>query len=105
MWNQMEINWHLVTLFTMQYKHLMDGINHDFMSSHIKKLKSATVSMNTVSIPNISIKFWTCKSEFSLIKFLCSLTPPKITRQRPFELTYIDYDLIKDEIGSMERVE
>ena len=58
MWNQMKINWHLVILFAMQYIHILDGINHDFMSSHIKN-KIVNVSMNTVYIPNIDIKVWT----------------------------------------------
>ena len=36
MWNQMENNWNLATLFEMQYINLVDGINHDFMSIHEK---------------------------------------------------------------------
>ena len=32
-------------------------------------------------------------------------TQPEITRQRPFELTDIEYDLIKGEIANMERFE
>ena len=35
-WNKMEINWHPVTLFPMQYIYLMDGINHVFILSHVK---------------------------------------------------------------------
>ena len=37
--------------------------------------------------------------------FLRSLTQPKIKRQRPFELTEIEYYLIKDAIASMECVD
>ena len=62
----------------------------------ILKQKSVTVSMNTVAIPNIDFKVWTRKSKFPPGNYLCSLTPTKITRQRPFELIDIDYDLIKD---------
>ena len=36
MWNQMEINWHLVTLFAMKYIHHLEFINQVFMSIHIK---------------------------------------------------------------------
>ena len=35
-WNQMETNWKPVTLFAMEYIHLLDGINRDFMSSNVK---------------------------------------------------------------------
>ena len=35
-WNQKEINWHMVTLFAIKYIHLLEGINHNFMSIHIK---------------------------------------------------------------------
>ena len=55
MWNQMEFNYHIVALFVMQYIHIMDVINHVFMSSH-EKTKTVTVSMRTVSIPNIDVK-------------------------------------------------
>ena len=34
-----------------------------------------------------------------------SLTQNSITRQIPFDLTYIDYDQIKDDIARMARVE
>ena len=61
--------------------------------------------MNIVAIPNIDVKVWTWKREFPQGDFLHSLTQPKITRQRPFELTDIEYDLIKDKIPNMERVE
>ena len=88
MWNQMEINWYLVTLFLMQYINILDGINHNFMSSHIK-IKSVTVSMNAVAIPNIDVKVWARKSELLQWNLLPSLTQPKITRQRPLEVTYI----------------
>ena len=35
MWNQMEINWHVLTLFAIQYINLLDGINQFLMSSLI----------------------------------------------------------------------
>ena len=35
-WNQMEINYHMMILFAMQYIHNLGGINHIFMSSHVK---------------------------------------------------------------------
>ena len=61
--------------------------------------------MNTVSIPNLDIEVWTRKRDSTQGNFLCSLTQTQITRQRPFKLTDIDYDLIKDEIARVERVE
>ena len=54
-----------------------------------------TVSIWKVAIPNTDIRVWTRKSELPQKSFLRSLTQPNITRQRPFELTYIDYDQIK----------
>ena len=57
--------------------------------------------MNTVYIPNIDVKVWTHRSEFPQDNFLGSLTQTKISIQRPFELTDIDYDQIKDEIASI----
>ena len=50
------------------------------------------------------INFWTRKSDFSQSNFLRYLTQPKITRQRPFKITDIEYDQIKDESERMERV-
>ena len=61
--------------------------------------------MNTVAIPNLDVKVWTQKNELSKGNLLRSLTQPEITRQRPFKLTYIEYDKINDEITSMELVE
>ena len=87
----METNWRLVTLFAMQYT----GIDHNFMPIHIKN-KSVTVSMNIVSIPNLGVRVWNRKSELPQRNLLRCLTQPKISRQRPFELTYIEYDIIKD---------
>ena len=52
--------------------------------------------MNTVAIPNIQIKVWNRKSDLPQGDFLRSLTPPKITRQRTFELKEIQYDIIRD---------
>ena len=46
-----------------------------------------------------------CKSEFPQGNFLRSLTQPEITRQRPFELTNIEYDQIKDEISRVWHVD
>ena len=51
--------------------------------------------MNTVDITNIDVKFWSRKIDFTQGNFLRSLTPPKITRQRPFKLTDIEYDKMK----------
>ena len=65
------------------YIYLLDGINHDFISIQIKIV---TVSMNTVDIPSIDVKVWTRKSELRQGNFLRSLTSPKITRQRTFEV-------------------
>ena len=62
-------------------------------------------SINIFYIPNIDVNVWTRKSEFPQDNFLNFLTKPEITRQRPFELTDIDYDLIKDEILRMECVD
>ena len=36
MWNNMEINWHLVTLSEIQYINLLEVMNNDFMSIYIK---------------------------------------------------------------------
>ena len=59
--------------------------------------EGVTVSMNTVAITNLEVKVWTRKSELPQGNFLHSLTPPKITRLRPFELTDTEYDIIRDE--------
>ena len=64
-----------------------------------------TVSINILDFPNIDVEVWTQESEFQQGNFLRYLTQPKITRQRPFELTYIDYDRIKNEISGVEYVE
>ena len=63
------------------------------------------MSINTVDIPNIDVKVWTRKSEVPQGNLIRSLTKTEITRQRPFGLTYIEYDQIKYEIARMERVE
>ena len=55
-----------------------------------------TVSIYMVAIPNIDVKVWTRKSDLPQVNLLRSLTQPKITRQRPFELTDLEYDKIKD---------
>ena len=75
MWNKMEIKYHLVTLFSMHYIHLVYIINHTFISSHIKD-KTVTVSMRIVSIPSIDIKVWARKSELPPGNFLRYLTQP-----------------------------
>ena len=56
-----------------------------------------TGSMNTVAIPNLDVTVWTQKSELTQGNLPRSLTQPKITRQRSFELKDIEYDQIKDE--------
>ena len=66
---------------------------------------SVTVSIEIVSIINLDVKVWTQKSELPEGIVLSSLTQPKITGQRPFELTYIEYDLINNEILIMKCVE
>ena len=53
----------------------------------------------------MDVQVWTHKSELPQGNFLRYLTQTEITRQRAFKLTYIEYDLIKDEIESMECVE
>ena len=60
-----------------------------------------TVSMDTVSIPNLDIKVCIHKSEVPQWNLLRSLNQPKITRQSHFKLTETECDLIKDEITSM----
>ena len=52
--------------------------------------------MNTVSIPNLDVKVWTWESELPQGNFPRFLTQPEIKIPRPFELTEIWYDLIKD---------
>ena len=61
--------------------------------------------MRKVDIPNIDGKVWNRKSDSPQRNFLRSLTQPEIKIQRPFKLTDIDFDIIKDEIITMERVE
>ena len=51
--------------------------------------KKVNMSMHTVAIPNIDVKFWTRKSEFPPGGLLRSLNQPKVTRHGPFELTDI----------------
>ena len=52
--------------------------------------------MNAVAISNIDVKVWARKSELLQWNLLPYLTQPKITRQRPLEVTYIDYNLMKE---------
>ena len=61
--------------------------------------------MNKGYIPNTDVRFWTQERELPQGNFLCSLTQPKITRQRHLELTDIDYYIIKYYITRTERVE
>ena len=58
--------------------------------------------MRIVDIPNIDIKVWTQKSEVPQMDLLRSFTQLGNIRQRPFELTGIEHDTIKDEIARME---
>ena len=97
--DQMEINWHLVKflLFIMQYIHPLDTINNEFMSSHIKNKKVWPYQWT-------QLLFQTQKRDFPQGSFLRSLTQPGITRQRNFELTDIEYDLINDELARIEHV-
>ena len=90
----MEINWNLVNLFAMQYIHPLEGINHDFMTNHIKT-KSMTLSINAVAIQNLDVNVWTWKTESPHRNFLRYVTQLETIRQRPFELTNIEYYLIK----------
>ena len=41
-----------------------------------KRLKSVTMSMRTVGIPNLDIKVWNRKNELPLCNYLRSLTQP-----------------------------
>ena len=104
MWNYMEINWHLVTLFSIKYINILDGINRVSMSSHVND-KTMTVSIRTIYISDLDINVLTQKSELPQGNFLGSLVKPETTRQRTFEPTEIEYDQIKDEISRMERVD
>ena len=54
----------------------------------ILKSKIVNVSMNRVAIPNLYIKVWICKIEFTQRNVLRSLTQPKITIQRLFDIIY-----------------
>ena len=64
-----------------------------------------TVPMNLVAITNLDVKVCNQESNWPQWNLPCSLTQPKITRQRHFKLTDIELDLIKDEISIMECVE
>ena len=97
----MVIHYLLMNLFAMKYIHLLDGINQVSMLIHLKDKKTVTVSIRKVSIPNIDIKVWTRKSELLLGNYLHYLTQPESTRQKPIELTGIEYDQIKDEFSSV----
>ena len=55
--------------------------------------------MRKFSIPTIEVTVWNRKNEFQLGYYLRSLTQPEITRQIPFELIDIEYDIIKDKIS------
>ena len=63
------------------------------------------MSMDTVDITNIDVKVLTQKSELPQVNFLRSLTQLEITIQRTFKFTYIEYDLVKNEITRTERVQ
>ena len=65
----------MATLFVMQYVHIKDCINHIFISSHVKD-KTGTVSMSTVTVPNIDVKVWTQKIRLPQVNFLRFLTQP-----------------------------
>ena len=66
---------------------------------------TVTMSMKTVAIPNTEIKVWTRESDSQQEYSLRYLTQPEITRQRNFDLTDIEYDLINNLIARMECVE
>ena len=95
MWNKVVINYHMVTFFAIQYINLLGGINYVSILIHVKE-NSMTVLMSTVAIKNIEIEVWTPKYQLPVVNYLCYLMKPEIIRQRPFKLTYIDYDKIKD---------
>ena len=61
--------------------------------------------MRESAITKIDFKVWNRKIDQSQRNFLHYLTQPEITRERPFELTDIECDRIKDEIESTESVE
>ena len=104
MLNQMEINCHIFTLSVTQYIHLLDCINHVIMQSNIIII-IVNVSINTVYIPNIYVNVRTWKIQLPQGNFLPSLTQPKITRQRPFKITDIEYGLINYLVTKMECAE
>ena len=89
----------------MQYTQILNGINIVFNVETYKRQKTVTVSMRTFDVPNSDIKVWTYKSELPPGTWICSLTQPEITRQITFEVTDIEYDLMKDENPGKECVE
>ena len=86
----------MVNFSSIKYIHLLDGINHFFMSIHVKDKNCDCV--------NIGVKVWTRKSDFPHGNFPRSLIYPEATIQIPFKLMLIEYDTIKGVIVSMERV-
>ena len=79
----------------------------DYMTSTIDKLTGTIVnlSMKKVAIPNLDIQVFNRESDLPQGNFLRSLTQPKITRQRHFKLTDIEYDRIKNKIARMEHAD
>ena len=61
--------------------------------------------MYRVAITNLNVKVWIRKSDYPQWNFLHHFNQPEITRQITFKLADIEYDLIKNEIKTMEPVE
>ena len=93
-----ELVWNSVYTYTVQPKSCL-------CVDSGKRQKSVIVLVSTVTITNIDVAFWTYKIKYHRVNICFPLTQPTITRQLRFELTNIDYDQIKDEIASMERVD
>ena len=78
--------------FFIQCVHLLDRINHVFMSIH-KIKKCVTVSMNTVATKHRIVKVWTHRSELPQGNLPQYLTQPEITRKRQFKLIPFFYSM------------
>ena len=61
--------------------------------------------MRTVAIPNICVKLLTPKNDFPQDNCLHYLMQTEMTRQIPFGLTEIQYDIIKYEMVSIQIVQ
>ena len=80
--------WNAICKYTVQPKHC-------FYVGPGKRQKCVDVLIITVDITIIDVKFWTQKKYMPQFNYIFSLTQPEITRQIPFKLIYIEYDIIK----------